>query len=294
MCRLFGFRSIISSSVYSSLLQAENALACQSLKHPDGWGVAYFQAGIPHVLKSDKQAMEDRIFKRIAGLVSSQTVVAHIRAATAGVPNILNSHPFQFGEWVFAHNGNIRNFSQLRDDLIARIDPQLAHYIFGDTDSEVLFYFFLTAIKQAFGHLSFHDPCLEGGPLRRKNDPLELKFLGPVIRKRLTELESIVGKFHSEDTGPKDLTYLTFILSNASTMIGHQGGKKLYYSTYKKVCPEVKNCPHYSYECDHPSKTGKVNHLMFSSEILSQENVWIAMENNELIGVDHQMVLRKL
>ncbi|HEX7669417.1 MAG TPA: class II glutamine amidotransferase, partial [Polyangiaceae bacterium] len=74
MCRLFGFRSVISSQVHRSLLAAENALGTQSNQHPDGWGVAYYVDGAPHVTRNPITAMGDQLFHRLSGVVSSQTV----------------------------------------------------------------------------------------------------------------------------------------------------------------------------------------------------------------------------
>ena len=108
MCRLFGFRSVIQSQVHRSLVSADNAIGVQSAHHPDGWGVAYYVGGAPHLVKSAASAVSDRIFQRVSGVVASDTVVAHVRKATHGELSPLNAHPFQYGRWIFAHNGNIR------------------------------------------------------------------------------------------------------------------------------------------------------------------------------------------
>ncbi|NOS35310.1 MAG: class II glutamine amidotransferase, partial [Deltaproteobacteria bacterium] len=63
MCRLFGFRSVIHSQVHSSLVSADNALAFQSNEHPDGWGVAYYIAGAPHIVKTSHSAIDCKIFQ---------------------------------------------------------------------------------------------------------------------------------------------------------------------------------------------------------------------------------------
>jgi len=148
MCRLFGFRSVIQSQVHRSLLAADNALAVQSRMHSDGWGVAYYVADAPHVIKSVQPAIEDHIFERVSGIVASQTVLAHLRKATTGDVNILNSHPFQHGLWTFAHNGQVSNFDALKGTLRDEVAPNLRRYILGDTDSETLFYLFLTHLSQ--------------------------------------------------------------------------------------------------------------------------------------------------
>ena len=66
-------------------------------------------------------------------------------------------------------------------------------------------------------------------------------------------------------------------------------GKNLYYSTYKKKCGDRDTCASFSPECEAPTESGYINHLIFSSEPLSGENIWIKMEPGEVIGVDEKM-----
>src|SRR5688500_3952809 len=136
MCRLFGFRSSVLSGVHQSLVAAENALAAQSAAHPDGWGVAYYNSRFPHIIRNDKQALADGLFKELTSVVATRTLVAHIRHATAGKVGILNCHPFQYGPWCFAHNGQIADFAT-NEDLRARlreaVDPRFRGHILGTT-----------------------------------------------------------------------------------------------------------------------------------------------------------------
>ena len=148
MCRLFGFRSVIPSQVHRSLLQADNALGLQSKDHPDGWGVAHYIDTAPHVIRSSQTAISDNLFHRVSGVVASETVLAHVRKATQGVKSVLNCHPFQYGRWVFAHNGDISNFETCREKLVQLISPHLRRFILGDTDSEVIFHLFLSELTR--------------------------------------------------------------------------------------------------------------------------------------------------
>ncbi len=278
MCRLFGFRSIIQSQVHQSLLDADNALIEQSHKHPDGWGVAYYAAGAPHVIKSEKSALEDHLFTKVSGIVSSETVIAHIRKATEGKLNVLNTHPFQHGNWTFAHNGNIKNFNEFKDEIKVRIAPGLRRYILGDTDSELIFFFLLTHISEKYP-LTKSDICSDS--------------LAKQVRKAINELIDIIGPYSEIDNAGPAETYISFIITNGVTMLAHHGGKHLYFSTYKTECPEANSCPSFTVECHHPTKTGYINHLLFTSEPLEGNNVWIQMERGELIGVDWQMKLHR-
>lgn len=276
MCRLFGFRSVIQSQVHSSLLEAENALGIQSGSHPDGWGVAYYVQNSPHVVKSAQAALGDAIFKRVSGVVSSETVIAHIRKTTVGNNNILNTHPFQFGRWIFAHNGNITDFDKKRSTLMSKISPKFRRFILGETDSEFIFYFLLT-------HL---DTKID---LDDRNCSVE--DLTDAILETLEELKRIAGPHVLEDNSGEDATYYTFLLTNGKSMAGYNGGKNLNYSTYKNTCGERETCPSFSEECEAPTQTGQINHLIFSSEPLSGENIWIPMKCGEIVAVDQHMKL---
>ncbi|MCF8058762.1 MAG: class II glutamine amidotransferase [Bacteriovoracaceae bacterium] len=277
MCRLFGFRSVIQSQVHSSLVDAENALGIQSGSHPDGWGVAYYVENSPHVVKSAQAAVGDAIFKRVSGVVSSETVVAHIRKTTVGNNNILNTHPFQYGNWIFAHNGNITDFNDKKDELKARVSPSLRRFILGETDSELIFYFLLS-------HLS--------GKYNLGDKTIEHSLLTDTLAKAMEELIKVAGAPADKDDSGEKATYYTFILTNGKHMVGYQGGKNLFYSTYKNLCGDRDSCPSFSPECEARTKTGYINHLIFSSEPLSGENVWLPLEKGQMISVDQNMLLK--
>lgn len=285
MCRLFGFRSIIPSQVHHSLLSAENALVWQSERHPDGWGVAYYVGGIPHLIKTAETALQDTLFRRVSGIVSSHTVVAHLRKATRGKNALMNSHPFQYGAWIFAHNGDIPEFStRYRGELIARINPVLRRYILGDTDSEVLFYLILT-------HMS-NDLGICGKTLHQRG--VEPSEIAGAVARAVAEVEEVTGLSCRADLDalaegdPRLL--LSFVLTNGEILLAHQGNKELFYSTHKVCCPERDSCPSFGPSCESPSETGTmINHLVVSSEELHGENVWTPMRPGQIIGVDTRM-----
>jgi predicted glutamine amidotransferase len=279
MCRIFGFRSVLIGKVHTSLATAENALAVQSDRNPDGWGVAYYVDDSPHLIKSPNTAITDDLFKKISEIVTSQTVLAHVRKATSGGLNLLNTHPFQYGKWAFAHNGNIRNFQQHRAQLITLIHPKLRNYIMGETDSEYLFYIFLSSILNV-QKLS--------GPI------LELKIVVNQIENAIQEIINIIGPLnHHEKDTPQD-NYLTFILSDGKMLVGMQGGQPLHYSTHKTKCPERDECGFFNSSCEQKSQINQeINHLILSSEPLQGQNVWQSMKLGDLVAVDEKMTFLK-
>ena len=232
MCRLFGFRSVIPSQVLT--------------------------------------AFTDALFHRVSGVVASETVLAHVRKATQGARTVLNCHPFQYGRWTFAHNGDIPGFDQVRGDLLAEVAPRLRRYVLGDTDSEVVFFVFLS-------HLA------EFGPLSRRHS---VEDVSEALRTAMLRVREVACKDESRPL-------LTAIVSDGDTMVATQGGKELYFSTYKTRCSDRDDCPSLSPECEAPSVTGYVNHLIFSSEPLQGENIWEPLKDGEIIGVDWRTPLSK-
>lgn len=279
MCRIFGFRSVIQSQVHRSLVSADNALVQQSDRNPDGWGVAYYNAGAPHVIKSVATAMDDQLFQRVSGIVASETVLAHLRKATQGSLSILNTHPFQYGQWVFAHNGNLAGFAEIRERLVAMVPPVLRRYILGDSDSEVLFYLLLShmARRHELHHMGY---------------PLEDVIAS--VRELVGEVVALAGEPCLDEHGPADATYLSFVLTNGRTMVAHQGGKPLHFTTHKTQCPDRDHCSSYGRECESVATVGGfVKHLVVSSEPLQGVNVWTPMVPFEVVGVDWAMKLRR-
>ena len=205
-------------------------------------------------------------------------MVAHIRRATQGVLSPLNSHPFQYGRWIFAHNGNVKKFADHRSELIGRLHPHFRRFVLGDTDSEVFFYLLLTHMER-----------------RRAVHTLDfgIEELASAARAALDEITELVGPFLPKPTEPGvDETFLTFLMTDGRIILGHHGGQPLYYSTHKTRCPDRDTCPSFAPECEAVSKSGFVNHLVFSSEPLDGENVWHEMSASEMIGVDRRMRLR--
>lgn len=260
------------------MVSADNALMQQSDRHPDGWGVAYYTAGAPHVIKSVSSAQVDHLFRRVSGIVASETVLAHLRKATQGSLSIINTHPFQFGQWVFVHNGNIKGFDGLRDELVGRIPPVLRRYILGDTDSEVFFYLLLTHMAQR---------C----ELKRAGFPIE--DLIAAVKATIAEITGAAGDICEDDDGAPTETFLTFVITNGTTMVAYQGGKALHFSSWKKRCPERDVCPSFGPECERETDKGFVKHLLVSSEPLQGDNVWTRLAPNELVGVDWRMQMMR-
>ena len=275
MCRLFGFKSVINSQVHSSLVNAENAIISQSIKHPDGWGVAYYRENVPHLIKSNDRAMDDHIFQKVSGVVSSQTVIAHIRKATHGNKTILNSHPFQYGHWVFAHNGNLKDFERYKDKLLEKVHPELKSFILGSTDSEIIFYLLLSFIKKNHN---------------LGNPNISLSTLKHALEECCNFITQYSGPLCSDSIPKPTENHLTIVITTGQMMAAINGGQPLLYSTHKSKCSKRDTCSYFSPICEKEAQNNEqINHLIFSSEIVSGENIWKPIKHGELIAVDANM-----
>lgn len=114
--------------------------------HADGWGIAFFEDERGVRLFVDHQSA---VASPVAQLVRdypirSRQVISHIRKATHGKVALQNCHPFVrelWGRyWVFAHNGDLKDFSPY---LHGNFKPV------GDTDSERAFCWLMQEINKS-------------------------------------------------------------------------------------------------------------------------------------------------
>ena len=264
MCRLFGFRSSIPSAVHPSLVTEKNSLLIQSREHKDGWGIAaYGVEPTPVVAHGVGPAHSDPDFERVSSRVSSHTVVAHIRLASVGAVELRNSHPFLHGRWSFVHNGTIRDFAQHRAAIEALICPTLRAGIRGTTDSERCFYLFLTRLAAVH--------------------PLD----GPVpvesVARALAETMSLVSAITDVGESNKPRSAMNFLVTDGEVMVASRRNRTLFVSAgCPRATPGVL-----------PQVGTRLEQLMVASESLCGSPSWVAVEEEDVIGVDAGLVFHR-
>ncbi|MDQ3059086.1 MAG: class II glutamine amidotransferase [Pseudomonadota bacterium] len=128
-------------------------------EHSDGWGIAFFEGdsaadgaghgkGLRHFV-DHLPACESPVAELIRRYpIKSRNVIAHIRKATQGRVALENCHPFVrelWGRyWVFAHNGNLKDFAPR---LHASFRPV------GSTDSERAFCWIMQELAKSHADL---------------------------------------------------------------------------------------------------------------------------------------------
>lgn len=107
-----------------------------------GWGLGWYSDDHFEIVKETQRADQSHAADELAeDPPSSTTFVIHVRAATVGSISQVNTHPFTASvaakQWLFAHNGTIRNLDRL----------DTGNYLpKGQTDSEVAFHYLLTRL----------------------------------------------------------------------------------------------------------------------------------------------------
>lgn len=256
MCRLFGFRSAIPSRAHRSLVRANNALAEQASAHPHGWGIGWFVGDDAYLIKSESAAHTSDSFRRAADTLASNVLIAHVRRATVGQVSPLNVHPFRSGRWLFAHNGTIHGFEELRTQLHAELPANLKARLLGTTDTETLFFWLLARLAE-------RGVCIDG---RGSIDP---DVVAEVLADGVAELRHRAAQVGAEPP------IVNFLFTNGDLFFAHRSGRELFFATQKRSCADVLTCPQPNKRCLEATRSGQaVSHLLVASEPIGDEDVW--------------------
>ena len=270
MCRLYAMHANEPTKVECSLVKSQNALMEQSkgdmqgYAHGHGWGVADYTSNLPMVEKQIWAAFRGEHFSRKAARVYARTVVAHVRRATVGGTSIENTHPFHHGRWIFAHNGTVPNFDQVRAKMLDHIDPLHRSEIKGTTDSEHIFRYLLGLFLQ-------HP---ERGLFNTARIGLEqvLKW--------------------SAEVDPDARVGLNIVLTDGEQMIGSCLNRSLFYlvrdHTYN--CP-ICNQPHVHHDPKCPYLAVEI-----ASEPITHGEQWYQVPNGTIfrVGEDYRLDMEPL
>ena len=155
MCQLFGMNCNTPTDATFSF-RGFSRRGGQTDHHADGWGIAFFEGdakddcdrGLRHFV-DHQPACSSPVAELISRYpIKSRNVISHIRKATQGRVALENCHPFVrelWGRyWVFAHNGDLKDFSPR---LHASFRPV------GSTDSERAFCWIMQELAKSHAGL---------------------------------------------------------------------------------------------------------------------------------------------
>lgn len=169
MCRLCIYKG--SNINLELLLKPSNSIIRQSLgdaftpfldsKNPrdheingDGFGICWKKQNELYFYKSIKPTWNDTNIGSLSKYIQSNFYFAHVRAIKPFSCNTCvseyNCHPFNYKNFIWMHNGDIKNKVLLLNYLHKNCSIELISNIKGTTDSEYCFYIFLSLIDKTY------------------------------------------------------------------------------------------------------------------------------------------------
>jgi glutamine amidotransferase len=219
VCRLFALRAVLPTGACESLVTDTHSLERQSCRdvrgecHSDGWGISYYGADGPHLVRSKYAASSDPRYREIASTIITTTLLAHIRQASVGSVTELNSHPFKHERWTFAHNGTLTGFASDPQRLRKMIPARVSTCIRGETDSEAAFYFVLSLLERAGFSRGPHD----------------VATLAAVVSEAV---RTLIGLFPGTAAEPSKLN---FVITDGSVLLASRWGHTLFWCERREV-----------------------------------------------------------
>lgn len=158
MCRFLTYsgpltlmRPLIFSTENSLVEQSKYSKKRVRPVNGDGFGVGWypdFDDPEPGTFLSIEPAWSNLNLAHISSKIRTQNFFAHVRDASVGMPvSEANCHPFQYGCFLWMHNGRLDQFTRFKRLLINQLSDKAYAMINGTTDSEHAFALFLDEIS---------------------------------------------------------------------------------------------------------------------------------------------------
>lgn len=284
MCRFLTYsgpltlmRPLIFSTENSLVEQSKYSKKRVRPVNGDGFGVGWypdFDDPEPGTFLSIEPAWSNLNLAHISSKIRTQNFFAHVRDASVGMPvSEANCHPFQYGRFLWMHNGRLDQFTRFKRLLINQLSDKAYAMINGTTDSEHAFALFLDEI-------SFDDTA----------DAVEMERAMIATIRRLMYLRKASGAITN--------SFINFAVTNGQTTIVTR------FVTRRGARPASLFCIKGSLEvrqggrCEFGlSRDDSQNALVVASEPLTQnEEIWTQVENNHIVIVhpDRRLEIRRI
>lgn len=155
MCRLLFINKNISKNFLKKFLKQSvtkkntpnlNNSRDQDL-HLDGFGFIWINQNKTLMYKNYVRPSMDYNIATILNLINGSYLIGHLRATKKffySPVNFHSTHPFNYQDFYFCHNGCVENFSNNKKTIILAINCKYYSYIKSNCDSEYLFYLYLS------------------------------------------------------------------------------------------------------------------------------------------------------
>ncbi|MCP3101805.1 class II glutamine amidotransferase [Myxococcus sp. K15C18031901] len=158
----------------------------------------------------------------LAPSLESEALVFHAGRLPVGLSLEENTQPFRARHWLFAHQGEVSGFEQLRAPLLASLPEHLQRMVRGATDSEVLFACFLARLRD----------------LGRTDDPrLEPEVAGRLLMDTARDVAR-----RAAAAGIALAPTLNLVATNGALLVACRSGEAPLFYTRLEGCAECEPC----------------------------------------------------
>ena len=263
--------SLVTEPIHSILHQSFHSHEREEPLNGDGFGIAWYprDSTEPAVLKEVNPAWNSRNLRSVARVTRSRCLMAHIRAASPGLPvTQLNCHPFSWGSLSFMHNGTVGGFLRIKQRLVSELEESTFLELEGSTDSEHTF----ALVKEAWAAAGDRAPLERLAlALRRGVERVET-----LRREAGVEESSLLNLALSDGERGVVCRYVSNPLEQANSLYVHTGHR---YSCEAGVCRML--------EADQ-----SLGAVIISSEPLSKDKGWEKVPVNHLVLVEKDLAVR--
>ena len=274
MCRFLCYKGppllaadLLYRPAHSLIHQSFHAKERTEPLNGDGFGLGWYAPEItarPCVFASLTPAWSNVNLRQLSEHVRSTCFFAHVRAASPGMRvSEANCHPFQFGRYLWMHNGAIRDFWRIKRRLRAALPNELYHMIEGTTDSEHAFAVFLHSLGDNTATRSARD-------------------MGRALVETIAQLE-----MWTSEAGTSEVSYYNFAVTDGQSIAAVRyvsdptaEPQSLYYSTGGKYDCEGGKCKFVSCEAKDKSI------IIASERLTANSEEWFRVAPNHVLMVD--------
>ncbi len=267
MCRMLGVMCNDGDLLECAVAEVREALRVDKVEKHEGIGVGYYSNEEPLLKK--RPASEDEIdYPDLVGGITSSVVMIHIRHATVGAWKEVNTHPFRFRQWLFAHLGHLPGLEPNREKITGDMPPFLSRDIHGETDSELAFHLFLDVL--------FKEGKLNDVSIGAEELAGHLK----------TSLEAI-DKFH---TGSRQVTppQSAMLASNGQIMAAVCRGVNMHYSHREGIL----ECTRHEDSEQQRQLHRRFRGIMLGAEMSDPGHQWREVADASLLSISKELELK--
>lgn len=271
MCRWLIYSGIVTD-IKSLLWMPSNSIFKQTFKktftpnisnsrdheiNVDGFGISWYHKKKLFLYKNNLPPWNDYNILNISEYIKSNLIFAHIRAikpfSSNSIVNYQNCHPFNYFNFTWMHNGDIKHNIELEKYVYSNCNDDLLKLIKGNTDSEYMFYIFISLIPERYKNKKY----------------LPINIIKEVFLNTL-KLVNQINKY-----------------SSSSMNIAFSDGKTIICSRYINSKNDTPPSLYYSYNSLGMKSNADVNekkNIIISSEPIEKKSVnWKLIPKNKLL-----------